>query len=101
MKWIKRLFTFLLLLIVFFWGVLFTSENTSMVPLNLLIIELSAASISVWLIASFALGGLAGMFISLLLVGRLKMTSFRDRKKLARSEVELSRLRTVALRDDQ
>ena len=101
MKWIKRIFTFLLLLFVFFWGVLFTSENTTTVPLNLLIIELSAASISVWVIASFALGGMAGMFISLLLVGRLKMNSFRDQKKLARSKVELSRLRTVALRDDQ
>ena len=101
MKWIKRIVVVLFLIVVFLWGILFASENTTQVPLNLLLVEVPAASISVWLVASFALGGLVGILISLVLVTRLKIAHLSVRKKLSRSEEELSRLRTVASRDSQ
>lgn len=100
MKWIKRIVILLFLLIVFLWGVLFTSENTTEVSLNLLMVEFPAASISVWIAASFVLGCLMGMLSSILLVGRLKVINFRTKRKLGDSEKKLSQLNSTTLIDN-
>ncbi len=99
MKWMKRVVVLLLLLVVFLWGMLFASENTTEVSLNLLMIEFPAASISVWIAASFILGCLMGMLSSILLVWRLKVINLRAKMKLGRSEKQLSQLNSVTLID--
>ena len=63
MKWLKRIGVLLLLAAVFFWGMLFTAENTGQVSLNLVFWVLPSASISLWVILGFAMGGLVGLLL--------------------------------------
>ena len=72
MGWIKRLFIVILLLAVFSYGVFFTIENATTVPLNLIWIELDNQRVSVWLLASFCSGLLLGLLLNIWSFTKLK-----------------------------
>ena len=98
MKWFKRVCVLLILAAVFFWGMLFTSENTAELPLHLVFWELPAASISLWVILSFAVGGMVGLVLSLALLARLRAGLLRAEHRSQRFEKEVISLRSNALK---
>ncbi len=61
MRWLKGLILAIILLAVLLVGILFAVNNREALPLNLIWIELPPASLSVWLLASLAVGVLLGM----------------------------------------
>ncbi|MFW6345588.1 MAG: LapA family protein, partial [Halomonas sp.] len=61
MRWLKGLILAIILLAVLLVGILFATNNREALPLNLIWIELPPASLSVWLLASLAVGVLLGM----------------------------------------
>ena len=56
MRWIKGAILGLLCLMFLFVGVMFTINNTQMVAVDLVLIKLPEASLSLWLVATFILG---------------------------------------------
>lgn len=93
MRWIKRVLVVLVVLAVFMWGLLFTTENTAQAPLSLVFITLPETSISIWVVGGFVSGGLLGLLICLMLVARQKATLLNVKRQLRQSEQELSKLR--------
>ena len=94
----KRLIVFLILAAVLAFGVLFSIQNTAEVPLDILILRLPEQSLALWVLLAFALGGIIGMLISGWAILRLKSETMLVRRKLARREQELKKLRTSDLR---
>ncbi len=90
MKWIKRILVLVILLVVFVWGLMFTSENTQQTPLNLVFTTLPEMSISVWVVAGFVVGGILGLSFSLLLLGQLKARQLSLNRQLTRCQQELA-----------
>lgn len=72
MKVIVRLLYLLILLAIIVAGMLFTFRNTAEVPLDLFFVQLPPASLSFWMLASFATGGLLGVLFTLGIALRLK-----------------------------
>ncbi len=72
MKILVRLLYLLILLAVLASGMIFTFRNTVEVPLDLFFVQLPAASLSFWILASFAIGGLLGMLFTLGVALKLK-----------------------------
>ena len=98
MRLIKRLMIAVLLLLVLAFGVLFSVQNTATAPLDLLLIQLSERSVTLWVFSAFALGGVLGMLVSMLALVRLKSALLMMQRKLKKSELELGKLRTSDLR---
>jgi len=98
MKWLKRVCILVLLVAAFFWGMLFTSENTAQVALNLVFWQLNPASVSLWVILGFAAGGLLGLTLSLLLVTKLRAGLHRAERRAQLFEKEVINLRTNAVK---
>lgn len=96
MKWIKRVGAALVLLVVFVWVIVFTAENTSRAPLSLVFFTLPEASISVWVVGGFTLGGLLGLLLSLLLITRLKATHLSTKRQLQQCRQQLMTQQTAA-----
>jgi lipopolysaccharide assembly protein A len=99
MKWLKRIVVMLLLAMVFFWGILFAAENAKQVALNLVFLELSAQSVSLWLILSFAIGGLLGMTLSLFLMIRLRSSLRQAKRRIALLEKEVEGLKRNSIKE--
>ncbi len=95
---VKRWLGYGLLLLVLLFGVLFSIQNDGRVPLDLLIVQLPAQSIALWVLLAFAAGGLAGLLISSVALMRLKGQSARLRRRVNKQNQELDRLRTADLR---
>ncbi len=98
MKWLKRVCILVLLAAAFFWGMLFTSENTAQVALNLVFWELKPASVSLWVILGFAVGGLLGLTLSLLMITKLRAGLHRAERRAQLFEKEVINLRTSAVK---
>jgi len=99
MKWLKRLCILVLLAAAFFWGMLFTSENTAQVALNLVFWQLAPASVSLWVILGFAAGGMLGLVISLLIITKLRASLLRVERRAQLFEKEVNTLRANAVKD--
>ena len=93
MKWIKRICVLLLLTVVFFWGMLFTSENTAQVALSLVFWQSNPANMSLWLILGFAAGGLLGLLLSMLLLAKLRAGLHHAERRAQLFEKEIATLR--------
>lgn len=87
---VNYVIVFLLLALVLVTGVLFSIQNTSVVPLDLLIVQLSERSLALWLIVAFAIGGLFGLAISTYTIIRLKGESVLLRRRLTHKNKELA-----------
>ncbi len=94
MKWLKRVCILVLLAAAFFWGMLFTSENTAQVSLNLVFWKSDPASVSLWVILGFAAGGLLGLAFSLMLITKLRASLLRAERRAQLYEKEVINLRT-------
>ena len=90
MKFLRNMLFFVLLGAVLMLGVWFAMENPAAVPLDLLVVQLSARSIALWVLLAFAIGGIVGMCINIALVVRLKAALMLSNRRLeeARQEAE-------------
>ena len=98
MRWVQRLLIAILLLLVLVFGLLFSLQNAQSVPLDLLALQLRERPLAVWLLAAFALGGLAGLLAGSVALIKLQANRYRLRRRLENCERELSELRGTALR---
>lgn len=98
MRWIRRALVVLLLVLVLVFGLLFSMQNAQTVPLDLLALQLRERPLAVWLLAAFALGGIAGLAAGSLALVKVQAHRYRLRRRLETCERELSELRGSALR---
>lgn len=99
MRWLKGLILALILLAVLLVGILFAVNNREALPLNLIWIELPSASLSVWLLASLAVGVLLGMLAMSGVYLRLRTLLTRAQRHNQQQRKELDKLRIQELKD--
>ena len=97
MQFLKRLFSVLLLLLVFAYGLFFAVQNTATAPLDLLFTQLDEQRIALWILLAFALGGVLGMLLSTFIVVRLRGEALLARRQLKLRDRELDTLRSTEL----
>ncbi|WP_286239757.1 LapA family protein [Neptuniibacter halophilus] len=99
MRFLKTLVVGLLCLVVLLVGILFTIHNTEKVAIDLVFFQLPEASLSVWLIATFVLGGFMGVLLSVMTVLMLRTRLGSARRKIVSTQKELDQLRVSSLKD--
>ncbi|MDI3322753.1 LapA family protein [Pontibacterium granulatum] len=99
MRWIKGAILGLLCLLFLFVGVMFTINNTEMVAVDLVLVKLPEASLSLWLVATFILGGILGMAISVVSILLLRTRLRAERRRVSNAQKELDQLRTAGLKN--
>lgn len=95
---LKRWPGYLVLLLVLAFGVLFAIQNTTAVPLDLLLVQLHEQSVALWVLLAFAIGGIAGLLVSSVALVRLKSRMVLLQRRLEKQGRELDQLRTADLR---
>ncbi len=99
MRWIRRALIAILLSLVLVFGLLFSLQNAQKVPLDLVALQFSERPLAVWLLAAFALGGLAGLAAGSFALFKLQTNRYRLQRRLDACERELSEFKsTSALR---
>lgn len=78
-------------------GALFALQNTTLVPLDLLIIQLPERTLALWLLLALALGVLIGLMASSFVFVSLRARLIAARRQKDRLAVEVDRLRRVGL----
>ncbi|MEH6583434.1 MAG: LapA family protein [Halioglobus sp.] len=101
MNLLRKLITLLVILAMIAIGVLFALQNTALVPLDLLVYSFEAKSVALWVLASFALGGLLGMLTASGIVLKLRTSLRTAKRQQAKTLVEMDKLRTVGLKDGE
>ncbi len=96
MRWIRRILVVVVLLLVLIFGLLFSLQNAQSVPLDLLVLQLQARPIAVWLLATFAFGGIVGLLVSSVALLQLQVSRYRLRRRLENCEKMLSELKSSA-----
>lgn len=96
MRWIRRVLVTIILLLVLAFGLLFSLQNAANVPLDLLVAQLEARPLAVWLLLGFALGGVLGLLVGSVALVKLQASRFRLRRRLETCEKELSDLKSLA-----
>jgi len=99
MRWLKGLILAIILLAVLLIGILFAVNNQQTLPLNLIWIELPPASLSVWLLASLAVGVLLGMIAMSGIYLRLRTLLTRAQRHNQQQRKELDRLRVQEMKE--
>ncbi|WP_257284857.1 LapA family protein [Endozoicomonas sp. SESOKO1] len=96
--WIKRLLILALFVVLLVFFVNFTLSNTEQISLEMGGLVIPPVSSSTLVMVPFVLGGFAGLLVSLTLVIRLRLANASLRRKLARRDAELQKLRSSALK---
>jgi len=99
MRWLKGLILAIILLAVLLIGILFAVNNQQTLPLNLIWIELPAASLSVWLLVSLTAGVLLGMIAMSGVYLRLRTLLTRAQRHNQQQRKELDRLRVQEMKE--
>lgn len=99
MRWIKTLLVGLLCLAVLLIGIMFTIHNTEKVTIDLVFFQLPEASLSLWLIATFVLGGFMGILLSVMSIILLRTRLGSARRRVDNKQKELDQLRVSSLKD--
>ncbi|UTW02534.1 DUF1049 domain-containing protein [Amphritea atlantica] len=98
MRWLKTLLVLALCIIFLFCGWTFATLNTELVSINMFFFTLPEASLSIWLMASFVVGGVVGVLVSSLFVMVLKLKLKAAKRKISSADKELDQLRTASLK---
>ena len=101
MKLLRTLITIVIVLAMVAVGVLFALANDDPVALDMLVYTFAPRSLALWILLAFALGGVAGMLMSSLVMVRLRASAGRLQRQLARAKGELEKLRTAGLADGE
>ncbi len=101
MRQLTQLLSGLFLLLVFAVSITFSYYNSTPVAIGIGSWQLQALPVSVWIIGSFVSGGLLGLLLGLGLFRNLKSRAEirRLNKALAEAKEEVSKLRSLTLRD--
>ncbi|WP_240776318.1 LapA family protein [Nitrincola alkalilacustris] len=99
MRFIKRLLMLLIALAVVLLGVMFTIHNTTRVSIDLVLVTLPEASLSLWLIGAFALGAILGLIFSSFVIMSLKTRLYAVNKRISASQRELEKSRLSSSKD--
>lgn len=99
MNWFKTLLAAVVGVVILIVGILFTVHNTQMVSIDLVFFHLPEATLSLWLILAFVLGGVCGVALSTFTIFSLRTRLGRAQRKLTATREEIDRLRTAALKD--
>lgn len=93
MRWIWRLLVILLLLGVLVLGLLFSVQNATEVPVDLLVLQTTPRPLATWLIVAFVLGGVFGLLAGSAALLRLQTRQMQLRRQLGSCEKELAQLK--------
>jgi lipopolysaccharide assembly protein A len=101
MRFIRTLTTVIVLVVTLMAGALFALQNTTPVPLDLLLVQLPERTMAVWLLLTLVIGVLLGLVGGswMLLRQRAQLASLRRQKQ--RLAVEVDRLRKVGLTESE
>ncbi len=99
MAWLRTLLTLTLLAAVTLTGVMFALQNTTRVPLDLLFIQFPDQPLSIWLLATLAVGVFTGLLAGTLITVRLWARVGVLRRQKQRLSTEVDRLRTLGVSD--
>lgn len=94
MSLLRSLLMLLVVLVMAAAGALFALQNEATVPLDVLVYSFAPRSIALWVLAAFALGGVAGLLMASLVVLRLRARLRLLRRQLGRAQGEAERLRS-------
>jgi putative membrane protein len=95
MNLLRDIVVILVVIAMFAGGALFALQNTQPVPLDLLVYNFEPRSVALWVLSAFALGGLAGMIASSLIILRLRTSRAASERKLRSTAAELESLRAA------
>lgn len=98
MRWLKYLIIVMLCLFALVIGIGFAVLNTDDVVIDLFFVTLPSASLSLWLMASFVLGGIVGILTTGAGVMLLKTQLKAAQRKVIAANQELDKLRTASLK---
>lgn len=98
MRWLKRLLTTVILVLVLTGGLLFALQNSTTMPVDLLVYKTAERPLSVWLLVAFALGGVIGLIVGSLALLKVQAGRLRLRRQLDACEKELAQLKTLPVR---
>ena len=93
MNLLRKLLTIFVVLATVVVGVLFALQNTTLVPLDLLVYPFDPKSLALWVLAAFAAGGVLGMLTASGIILRLRTTVRMANKRTAKVMSELDTLR--------
>jgi uncharacterized membrane protein YciS (DUF1049 family) len=93
MKIVRRLLVIAILFSMAGIGMFFAMANDAAVPLNLLFLILEPRSLALWMLISFALGGVVGMLVSSAIMVRLRASLALSKRQLQRTQSELDGIR--------
>jgi len=93
MKFLRNLFTVVIVLATVAVGVLFALQNKMPVPLDLLVYTFEPRSLALWVLAAFAVGGVLGMLISSVILVRMQASLATVKRQLAKARAEADKLR--------
>ena len=96
--WLKRLLVLVVFILLLVFFVDFTLSNKQQISLDLLGLMLPSVATSTIVMATFLLGGVLGLLVSMMVVTRLRLTNASLKRKLKRRDSELHSLRTNALK---
>jgi putative membrane protein len=85
--------------VVVVFGALFSVQNGSAVPLDLLVFQFSERSMAFWLLSAFAVGGLLGVAVSMLAIMRLKSSQLALRRQLGKHDKQLGQYDNTVVKD--
>ncbi|HMV72090.1 MAG TPA: LapA family protein [Pseudomonadales bacterium] len=74
-----RLLLLLSVLVTGFWAFLFSLANNEVVALDLVLLRLPEAALSVWIVAAFIAGGLCGLVAGSVAIWRARRALTRSR----------------------
>ena len=93
MKFLRNLFTVVIVLATVAVGVLFALQNKMPVPLDLLVYTFEPRSLALWVLAAFAVGGVLGMLISSVILVRMQASLATVKRQLAKARADADKLR--------
>lgn len=93
MKQLRKLLTIIVVLVMLVVSVLFALQNKAPVPLDLLVYTFGPHSLALWVLVAFALGGVAGMIVSSVILVRTRAALGVCRKQLDKAREDVSKLR--------
>jgi uncharacterized membrane protein YciS (DUF1049 family) len=93
-KFLATLLSVLILAAVTGSGILFALQNSTRVPLDVLVYTFEPHSVALWVLGAFAVGGVLGVLMSSGLIWRKRAALLTSERQLKRAREDLAQLRS-------